>query len=93
MDVVQLKDGSVEVVGSFKDILDIVRDKCGDDLAKLLEENDPADWESVFEADISLDNIEETLEKRDENGLLTADQIEYIYDMVQGAKENLLKVL
>ena len=34
MDVVALKDGSIEIIGSHRDLVDIVRDKCGDDIAK-----------------------------------------------------------
>ena len=34
MDVVALKDGSIEIIGNHRDLVDIVRDKCGDDIAK-----------------------------------------------------------
>lgn len=34
MDVVALKDGSIEIIGNHRDLVDIIRDKCGDDIAK-----------------------------------------------------------
>lgn len=37
MEQVQMKDGNIEYVSSYYDIIDIVREKCGDDLADLLE--------------------------------------------------------
>ena len=37
METVMLNDGSIEIVGSHRDLVDIVRDRCGDDIAKMVE--------------------------------------------------------
>ena len=40
METVMLNDGSIEIVGSHRDLVDIVRDRCGDDIAKMVENVD-----------------------------------------------------
>ena len=50
METVMLNDGSIEIVGSHRDLVDIVRDRCGDDIAKMVENLDPAVYDSLYRA-------------------------------------------
>lgn len=50
MDVVKLKDESIEIIGSHRDLVDIIRDKCGDEIAAKVEELDPSEWDNVYDA-------------------------------------------
>lgn len=93
MNIVQLKDGTIEIIGCHRDLVDIIREKCGDDVAKLVEENDPADWEDVCNAECKLSEIEDILYKKDDDGLLTADQVEEIADKLEIAIDYLLRVV
>ena len=47
METVMLNDGSIEIVGSHRDLVDIVRDRCGDDIAKMVENLDPAVYDRI----------------------------------------------
>lgn len=63
MDVVQLKDGSVEIIGSHRDLVDIIRDKCGDEIAAKVEECDPTEFEDVYSAYEEIIDAYELLDK------------------------------
>lgn len=78
MDVVALKDGSIEIIGSHRDLVDIVRDKCGDDIAKKVEELDPIDYVGLYTANSTIWEIADILENKSEDGTLTADQVDSI---------------
>lgn len=93
MELVQLKDGNIEIIGKHRDLVDIVRDKCGDDVAKMVEENDPADWEKVIEAEILVSSIEDILVNKDECGLLDSNQVSQIEDKIDRIMDLLLEVL
>lgn len=47
MEVVKLPDGEIEVIGRKQHIIDIVRERCGDDVAKIVSE-----WIDPEELDI-----------------------------------------
>lgn len=47
MEVVKLPDGEIEVIGRKQHIIDIVRERCGDDVAKIISE-----WIDPEELDI-----------------------------------------
>lgn len=49
MNIVQVKDGRMETVSCYRDICDIVREKCGDDVANLLWGGD-YDYHKLYEA-------------------------------------------
>lgn len=74
METVMLNDGSIEIVGSHRDLVDIVRDRCGDDIAKMVENLDPAVYDSLYRADCTVFEMANILENTDENGLLSEDQ-------------------
>lgn len=38
MDLVQLPDGQIDTVGNKRHVIDIVREKCGDDIAKIISQ-------------------------------------------------------
>lgn len=78
MDVVALKDGSIEIIGSHRDLVDIVRDKCGDDIAKKVEELDPIDYAGLYTANSTIWEIVGILENKGEDGTLTVDQVDSI---------------
>lgn len=63
MDVVQLKDGSVEIIGNHRDLVDLVRDKCGDEIAAKIEECDPAIFDDVYSAYEEINEAYELLDK------------------------------
>ena len=46
-EVVKLPDGEIEVIGRKQHIIDIVRERCGDDVAKIISE-----WIDPEELDI-----------------------------------------
>ncbi len=52
MKLVKLPDGEIEVIGRKQHIIDIVREKCGDDVAEIISEwKDPEDsdyYDSVY---------------------------------------------
>ena len=50
MDLVQLKNGSVEIIGSHRDLVDIVEAGCGYEVAKKVENLDPAEFDDVYNA-------------------------------------------
>lgn len=78
MDVVALKDGSIEIIGNHRDLVDIVRDKCGDDIAKRVEELDLVCYDELYTANSTIWEIADILENKDEDGTLTADQVDSI---------------
>lgn len=53
MKVVKLPDGEVEIIGRKQHIIDIVREKCGDDVAEIISEwldpEDTDDFDSMYE--------------------------------------------
>lgn len=63
MEVVQLKDGTSEIIGSHKDLVDIIRDKCGGEIATKVENLDPADWDNVYDAYEKMIDISDILDK------------------------------
>lgn len=65
MQMVKLKDGSLEMVGNYRDLVDIIRDKCGDDVAKIVEENNPDDWEDVYTAYENIMSVSDLLNKEE----------------------------
>lgn len=65
MQMVKLKDGSLEMVGNHRDLVDIIRDKCGDDVAKIVEENNPDDWEDVYTAYENIMSVSDLLNKEE----------------------------
>lgn len=83
METVMLNDGSIEIVGSHRDLVDIVRDRCGDDIAKMVENLDPAVYDSLYRADCTVFEMANILENTDENGLLSEDQIDSLKDKVE----------
>lgn len=78
MDVVALKDGSIEIIGNHRDLVDVIRDKCGDDIAKMVEGLDPIDYAGLYTANSTIWEIADILENKDEDGTLTADQVDSI---------------
>lgn len=50
MDLVQLKNGSIEIIGSHRDLVDIVEAGCGYEVAKKVENLDPAEFDDVYNA-------------------------------------------
>ena len=46
MKVVKLPDGEVEIIGRKQHIIDIVREKCGDDVAEIISE-----WTDLEDSD------------------------------------------
>lgn len=78
MDVVALKDGSIEIIGNHRDLVDIVRDKCGDDIAKKVEELNPVCYDELYTANAIIWAIHDTLENKGEDGTLIADQVDGI---------------
>lgn len=93
MDVVQLNDGSVEIIGSHRDLVDVIRDKCGDDIAKKVEENDPGDWEAVYDAYDKLYEATEFMEDDIESDPLSLEQLKQIKERLFKAVELLGSVL
>lgn len=83
METVMLNDGSIEIVGSHRDLVDIVRVRCGDDIAKMVENLDPAAYDSLYRADCTVFEMANILENTDENGLLSEDQIDSLKDKVE----------
>lgn len=83
METVMLNDGSIEIVGSHRDLVDIVCDRCGDDIAKMVENLDPVAYDSLYRADCTVFEIANILENTDENGLLSEDQIDSLKDKVE----------
>lgn len=63
METVKLNDGSVEIIGSHRDLVDIVRDKCGDDIAKIVDVLDPAAFEDVYNAYENIMGASDLLDK------------------------------
>lgn len=63
MEIVKLNDGSVEIIGSHRDLVDIVRDKCGDDIAKMIDVLDPAAFEDVYDAYENIMGASDLLDK------------------------------
>lgn len=84
METVKLNDGSIEIIGSHRDLVDIVRDKCGDDIAKIVDALDPAEM-GEFHAymklieEISLDKYVEIGEKTKETRQTVLEAIDKIY--------------
>ncbi len=64
MDVVALKDGSIEIIGNHRDLVDIIRDKCGDDIAKRVEELDPEYYDELYTANSTIWEIVDILENK-----------------------------
>lgn len=83
METVMLNDGSIEIVGSHRDLVDIVRDKCGDDIAKKVEELDPACYDELYTANAIIWAIHDTLENKGEDGALIADQVDDIKNKLE----------
>lgn len=83
METVMLNDGSIEIVGSHRYLVDIVRDRCGDDIAKMVENLDPAVYDSLYRADCTVFEMANILENTDENGLLSENQIDSLKDKVE----------
>ena len=79
METVMLNDGNIEIVGSHRDLVDIVRDRCGDDIAKMVENLDPAAYDSLYRADCTVFEMANIYE----NGLLSEDQIDSLKDKVE----------
>lgn len=63
METVKLNDGSIEIIGSHRDLVDIVRDKCGDDIAKIVDALDPAEFEDVYNAYENIMGASDLLDK------------------------------
>lgn len=63
METVKLNDGSVEIIGSHRDLVDIVRDKCGDDIVKIVDALDPAAFEDVYNAYENIMGASDLLDK------------------------------
>lgn len=63
MQVVMLSDGNVEIIGTHRDLVDIIRDKCGDDIAKMVEALDPAEFEDVYNAYENIMSASDLLDK------------------------------
>lgn len=60
-----------------------MRDRCGDDIAKMVENLDPAVYDSLYRADCTVFEMANILENTDENGLLSEDQIDSLKDKVE----------
>ena len=89
MDVVQLKDGSVEIIGNHRDLVDLVRDKCGDEIAAKIEECDPAIFDDVYSAYEEINEAYELLDK----GEYEENDIECAKILIEKAKNYLNKIL
>ena len=63
METVKLNDGSIEIIGSHRDLVDIVRDKCGNDIAKMVDALDPAAFEDVYNAYENIMGASDLLDK------------------------------
>lgn len=55
--IIKLADGTYENVQNWRNIIDIIRKYCGDELARIVEEKDVPDIECV--ADISMNALED----------------------------------
>jgi len=82
MDLVQLKDGSLEAIGTHRDLVDIVESGCGYEVAKMVESLDPANIEGVYNGYDSLfKTVWEFLKPLKEAGEgLTVEQTEKLYN-------------
>ena len=87
MDVVKLKDGSIEIIGSHRDLVDVIRDKCGDEVAKMVDNLEPSD---VFSAYESLSNAQGVIYQKDDDGLLTENQVDEVEFLIDKAVDMLL---
>ena len=83
METVMFNDGNIEIVGSHRDLVDIVCERCGDDISKMVENHDPAAYDSLYSADCTVFEMANILENTDENGLLSEDQIDSLKDKVE----------
>lgn len=93
MEAVRLLNGRTEIIGSHRDVVDIVRDKCGDDVAKIVDEYNSEDWENVYAAyDLAAD-AERILKDFDKNGSLTSEQVSDVKEKIADMLELLVKVL
>lgn len=93
MDTVQLKDGSIEIIGSHRDLVDIVRDKCGNDVAKMIEELDPIEWNDVYAAYDTIMEIDDIIQETDDDGALSSEQIAEIHNKIDIVQDMLSGVL
>ena len=58
---VVLPDGTMETVRDFDDVMDIIREKCGREIATLAEIGDPARWEHIAGLLDIIDEAERTV--------------------------------
>lgn len=87
MDLVQLKNGSTEIIGSHRDLVDIVEAGCGYEVAKKVDDLDPAAYDDVYSGYSKLFTLlwDYLRPLKEAEAGLTKEQTEKLYDELDDA--------